>query len=90
MDMKNYISIPGIPPIPGGPPGGVELWDFDAAITSSIRRIMQAASVAALTICSFTARGSKMFSDSRSATLVLITSMPNEAFPLELLALSWT
>lgn len=46
------------PSIPGREAGPFGPEDFDAAITSSIRKIMHAASVAALIICSFAARGS--------------------------------
>ena len=49
------MSIPDMSP-PGPPgPGGLGIsFGFDAAITSSMRSIMQAASVAALMTCSFT------------------------------------
>jgi len=36
--MKNYISIPGIPSIPGGPPEGGELWDFDVSSVTDERK----------------------------------------------------
>ena len=50
-----YISMSGLGPPPG--PGGLPL-GFDAAITSSIRKIIDDASVAALITCSFTFSGS--------------------------------
>jgi putative transposase len=59
IEWTFYMSMSPIPPMPLGPlPGlGVSL-GFDAAITSSIRSIMHAASVAAFITCSLTASGS--------------------------------
>jgi hypothetical protein len=58
-----YMSIPPIPPMPPMPPmpppgGGALSLDLDAAITSSILKIIDDASVAALITCSLTFSGS--------------------------------
>src|SRR5438093_7315962 len=60
-------GIPPMPPIPpGGPDGPPDLLE---AMTSSILRIMHAASVADLIICSLTTSGSTISSFDMSATL---------------------
>ena len=53
------------------------------AITSSMRRTMQAASVADFMICSFTATGSTTSIADMSETIVLRASIPTDFFPSE-------
>ena len=100
MENKNYsISIPGIPPIPPIPPGippippgipppGGPPLDLLDAITSSIRKSMQAASVADFIICSLITTGSNTFCLYISKTFVLLTLIPVHFIPLFCFALN--
>src|SRR6185503_16508173 len=59
LGPDTHMSMPPIPPIPPIPPGGAGgPPDLLEAMTSSILRIMDAASVADFMTCSLTASGS--------------------------------